>query len=87
MAVKLRLARMGAKKRPFYRVVAADERACRDGKFLETLGHYDPTARPKVISIDRQRLDYWVGVGAQLSDTVRRLLRGSDGQPADASAK
>src|SRR5690606_32593958 len=73
--VKIRLARAGAKKRPFYRVVAIDERKRRDGRPLEFLGTYDPIAKPKAIQIDTEKVDAWVRKGAQVSDTVAALLR------------
>ncbi len=73
MAVSIRLARQGAKKKPFYRVVAADKRAPRDGRFIEQLGYYDP--RAKVIKIDLDRYDHWVKVGGQPSQTVAHLVR------------
>lgn len=72
--VRLRLTRMGAKKRPFYRVIAADARAPRDGRFIEQLGYYDPMTDPFTLKLDLERVDYWVGVGAQPSDTVARLI-------------
>ena len=75
MSVKIRLARTGAKKRPFYRIVAADGRAPRDGRFLERLGTYDPTKNPSEVVLDHARIDYWVGVGAQPTETVARLLK------------
>lgn len=75
MAVKIRLARTGAKKRPFYRIVAADARSPRDGRFLEKLGTYDPTKNPSEVHLNRARVDYWLGVGAQPTDTVKRLLK------------
>ena len=74
MAVCLRLTRMGAKKKPFYRIVAADSRHPRDGRFIEKLGHYDPMTEPPVIKVDLERVDYWIGVGAQPSDTVSQLV-------------
>lgn len=75
MAVKIRLARSGAKKRPFYRIVAADARAPRDGRFLEKLGTYNPLTEEGTLEIKRDRIDYWLGVGAQPTATVKRLLR------------
>ena len=72
--VRLRLTRMGAKKRPFYRVVAADSRSPRDGRFIERLGHYDPTKDPFDLKLNLERVDYWISKGAQPSDTVRRLI-------------
>ena len=73
--VKLRLARFGAKKRPFYRIVATDERARRDGRFLEIVGFYDPLHNPAVIQLKSERVAYWASVGAQMSDTVRSLVK------------
>ncbi|MDR1192803.1 MAG: 30S ribosomal protein S16 [Peptococcaceae bacterium] len=74
MATKIRLRRMGAKKAPFYRVVVADSRFPRDGRFIEEIGYYDPTKNPIVFKIDAERAKYWVETGAQPSDTVRALL-------------
>ncbi|HCP14736.1 MAG TPA: 30S ribosomal protein S16, partial [Peptococcaceae bacterium] len=74
MATKIRLRRMGAKKAPFYRVVVADSRSPRDGRCIEELGYYDPTKDPVVIKIDEERAKYWVGTGAQPSETVKALL-------------
>ena len=75
MAVKIRLARAGAKKHPFYRIVAADARSPRDGRFLEKLGTYDPNSDPSTVHLDHARVQYWLGVGATPTDTVARLLR------------
>lgn len=75
MSVKLRLSRAGARKRPFYRIVAADARSPRDGRFLEKLETYDPLAEQGSIALKRDRVDYWLGVGAQPTTTVQRLLR------------
>ncbi|MFT4040893.1 MAG: 30S ribosomal protein S16 [Thermomicrobiales bacterium] len=72
--VKLRLRRMGAKKRPSYRIVAADSRSPRDGDFIETLGYYDPLTEPATIKVDAERARHWLSVGAQPTDTVRSLL-------------
>ncbi|MDH4139970.1 MAG: 30S ribosomal protein S16 [Coriobacteriia bacterium] len=74
MAVKIRLARTGAKKTPFYRIVAADSRAPRDGRFIEVLGRYNPRANPSFIELDVEKTEAWVAKGAQMSDTVARLL-------------
>ncbi len=77
MAVKLRLARAGAKKRPFYRIVVADSRAPRDGRFLDRVGYYDPrrpNSEPPVIHIDFDKLNRWLDKGAQPTDTVRSLI-------------
>lgn len=72
--VKLRLTRIGKKHSPFYRVVAVDSKKSRDGKFLEVLGHYDPTKEPKVVNINSERAKYWLSVGAIPTETVRYLL-------------
>ena len=74
MAVKLRLARHGAKKHPYYRLVAANAEARRDGRFLEHVGSYDPTLSPAGIRLKRDRIAYWLGVGAQPTPTVKRIL-------------
>ena len=73
--VKIRLRRAGRKKLPYYQIVAADARAPRDGKFLEVIGNYQPTAKPHAVSIDKERVAYWLGVGAQPTTTVRSLIR------------
>lgn len=75
MAVKIRLRRMGAKKRPFYRLVVADSRAARDGRFIETLGYYNPCVEPSELKIDDDRAAYWLKCGAQPSDTAEALLK------------
>ncbi len=72
--VKIRMMRMGSKKRPFYRVMAIDERKQRDGRPLEFLGTYDPRIDPPAVKLDLEGIDGWVGKGAQLSDTVRSLV-------------
>ena len=72
--VKIRLRRTGAKKQPHYRVVVTDSKAPRDGRFIETIGHYNPRTEPATIEIDAERALYWLSVGAQPSDAVRRLL-------------
>ena len=74
MAVRIRLKRMGKKKQPTYRVVVADARAPRDGRFIEAIGRYDPRPAPSVIEIDNERARYWLGNGAQPSDRVQKLL-------------
>lgn len=73
--VKIRLRRMGAKKAPFYRVVVADSRFARDGRFIEEIGYYDPTKEPSVVSIDTDKAKQWLANGAQPTDTVRELLK------------
>ena len=75
MAVKLRLTRVGSKKNPIYRVVAADSRAPRDGKFIEIVGRYNPQTDPSTIELDEQKVRAWLGKGAQPTDSVRRLLK------------
>jgi small subunit ribosomal protein S16 len=74
MAVKIRLKRMGAHKAPFYRVVVADSRSPRDGRFIEEIGYYNPTTEPATIKIDAEKANQWVKNGAQPSDTVKRLM-------------
>ncbi len=74
MAVKLRLRRMGAKKRPFYRIVAADTRSPRDGRFIEEIGYYNPVETPAVVKIDEEKALSWLHNGAIPTDTVRDLL-------------
>jgi small subunit ribosomal protein S16 len=73
--LSIRLRRTGAAKRPYYRVVVADSRSTRDGRFVEVLGHYDPRRDPAVVKIDTERARYWLGKGARPSDTVRSLLK------------
>ena len=75
MAVKIRLRRIGAKKAPFYRVVVADSRYPRDGRFIEELGYYDPTKDPAIVSSDAEKAKKWIGNGAQPTDTVKALLK------------
>ncbi|QCX32251.1 30S ribosomal protein S16 [Caloramator sp. E03] len=75
MAVKIRLRRMGAKKAPFYRIVVADSRSPRDGKFIEEIGYYNPIAEPTEIKVDAEKAKKWLSNGAQPSDTVRNLLK------------
>ena len=77
MAVKIRLRRMGAKRPPSYRVVVADSRYPRDGRFIEEIGFYDPTQSPSVIRIDNEKAQQWLANGAQPTDTVRALLKKS----------
>lgn len=75
MSVKIRLARHGAKKRPFYRIVVADVESPRDGRFLETVGTYNPLPDPAEYSIKQDRVDYWLEKGAIPTDTVRSLIK------------
>jgi small subunit ribosomal protein S16 len=86
MAVRIRLNRMGAKKRPFYRLVVADSRAPRDGRFIEILGHYNPIVDPVELVVDTEKAQDWLNKGAQPSDTVKRLLK-QVGVIAEASGK
>ena len=86
MAVKIRLARAGAKKHPYYHLVATASTSPRDGKFLEAFGSYDPTAKPTKFEIDLARLDYWLKVGAQPSLTVSQLIK-SHKRAAGSAAK
>lgn len=79
--VKIRLARHGAKKRPFYRIVAADARAPRDGRFLERLGSYDPTQEPAAIVVKHDKLQRWLQQGAQPTRTVARLIKTAGSTP------
>lgn len=74
MAVRIRLTRMGAKKKPFYRIVASDSQAPRDGKFIEILGYYDPTKNPAVIEVKAEKVTYWLNQGAGMSESARSLL-------------
>ncbi len=75
MSVKIRLARHGAKKRPFYRIVAADIESPRDGRFIEKLGTYNPVLDPAQVVLDTERINYWIGQGAKPTDTVRSILK------------
>ena len=77
MAVRIRLKRMGQKKRPFYRLVVADSRAARDGRFIDTLGYYNPISEPVEINVDEDKALDWLQKGAQPSDTARALLKKS----------
>ena len=77
MAVKIRLRRMGAKKAPFYRVVVADSRYPRDGRFIEEIGYYDPMKNPKDIKIDNEKAQKWIANGARPTETVKALLKKS----------
>ena len=75
MAVNIRLRRMGAKKTPFYRVVVADSRSPRDGRFIEEIGYYNPTTEPSEIKIDAEKANKWIANGAQPTETVKVLLK------------
>ena len=78
MAVKIRLRRMGAKKAPFYRIVVADSRYPRDGRFIEELGYYDPTKEPSVVKVDAEKAKKWISNGAQPTDTVKALFKNNN---------
>ena len=85
--VSIRLARFGAKKKPTYRVVVMDSRKARDSNCIEVVGHYNPVTEPAQVELQHDRLEYWLGVGAQPSDTVKRLLKANPkptGEPAAA---
>ena len=84
MAVKLRLTRKGTKKKPFYRIVAADIQAPRDGKFLEAVGTYDPMQDPAVITLKQDRVQYWLEQGAQPSTTVKSILKKQSAESVSA---
>ena len=75
MAVKIRLTRMGKKKAPTYRVIVSDERAPRDGRFIDQIGFYDPTADPSIVKIDTEKAAQWIKNGAKPTDTVAKLLK------------
>lgn len=87
MAVKIRLTRAGAKKAPFYRVVAADSRAPRDGRFIEILGRYNPRTDPSTIEIDVEKIEAWIAKGAQPSETVGKLLAIAKNPDAEVPTK
>jgi small subunit ribosomal protein S16 len=89
MAVKIRLKRMGAKKNPFFRIVVADARAPRDGRFIESIGFYDSTVQPAVVKIDEEKALSWMSKGAQPTDTVKSLFSkdGIIAKYAEAKAK
>jgi small subunit ribosomal protein S16 len=82
----IRMRRVGAKKRPFFRVVVTEQRTARDGAFVEILGHYYPRTRPAKVEIDRERVNYWIGKGARPSDTVRTLIARHLSAPAAVPA-
>jgi len=81
--LSIRLTRMGAKKKPFYRIVVTEKRSKRDGRFVESVGYYDPCRNPADVKIDHQRVNYWIERGAQPSDTVRSLIN-RKGEPSSA---
>ncbi|MEE8585915.1 MAG: 30S ribosomal protein S16, partial [Acidobacteriota bacterium] len=85
--LRIRLSRHGAKKDPHYRVVVAEKRSPRDGRFVEIVGHYHPTMKPAQLELKLDRIDYWVGHGAQLSGTVKSLVKRAQTQPEEAPAE
>ena len=87
MAVRIRLTRVGATKRPAYRVIAIDKRRSRDGRALEILGYYDPLTEPATLHLEREKIQAWIGKGAQPSDTVQKLLRQAEAKPAAEEPK
>jgi small subunit ribosomal protein S16 len=89
--VRIRLRRMGAKKKPFYRIIVASKQSPRDGRFIESIGTYDPNTQPETVSLLNERAAYWLGVGAQPSEGVIRLLKranlvDANGQPVPQMA-
>src|SRR4051794_33724191 len=89
MPVRIRLTRVGSKKNPIWRVVVADQRSPRDGRFIETIGHYNAQTNPSTIVLDRERVDHWLARGAQPTDTVRSLIKaeGRATPPASEAAE
>lgn len=83
--IKLRLRRMGAKKRPHYRIVATEHSSPRDGRIIESIGHYHPISDPPVIKVDLERARHWISVGAQPSDTVAGLIRKAEAAETEAA--
>ncbi len=83
----IRLTRMGAKKKPFYRIIVTEKRSKRDGRFIESVGYYDPCRNPADVKLDRERLNYWIERGAQPTETVRSIIkRNSKPSSVEASA-
>ena len=87
MAVKIRLARHGSKKRPYYRVVVADSRSPRDGRFIEEVGRYNPLTSPKTMSLDTEKIAEWQAKGAQLTDAVAALMKAAEEEKAQTEVK
>lgn len=87
MATKIRLKRMGAKKHPFYRIVVADSRSPRDGRFIEEIGYYDPSTQPATVKIEEEKALKWLADGAKASDTVRSLFKQAGITAKHAAAK
>jgi small subunit ribosomal protein S16 len=86
MAVRVRLTRVGSKKNPIWRVVVADRRSPRDGRFIEAIGHYNPQTKPSTIVLDHERLDHWLALGAEPTNTVKKLMRAKDNPQVAAAA-
>lgn len=86
MAVRIRLTRVGATKRPAYRVIAIDKRRSRDGRALEILGYYDPLTEPATVHLEREKIQAWIGKGAQPSETVQKLMKLAESIPTGADA-
>jgi len=86
MAVRVRLTRVGNRKNAIWRVVVADQRSPRDGRFIEMIGHYNPQTEPSQIVINRERLDHWLHLGAEPSNTVRKLMRAQNSESGAATA-
>lgn len=84
--LSIRLSRRGAKKKPFYRIVVTEKRSKRDGRFVESVGYYDPCREPADVKIDRERVSYWIERGAQPSDTVRSLIKRKAEAPSDVTS-
>ena len=87
MSVRVRLTRVGSKKNPIWRIVVADQRSPRDGRFIEMIGHYNPQTDPSEIVIDDERLQHWLARGAQPTGTVRKLIRAKSAPAATAPAE
>ena len=85
MAITIRLTRMGAKKKPFYRLVVADSRFPRDGRYLEVVGTYDPNPNPPAVRLQKEKIDYWLKKGANPSATVKNLLKGAKNPAVEAT--
>ncbi|MBN1566980.1 MAG: 30S ribosomal protein S16 [Acidobacteria bacterium] len=85
MLLRIRLTRMGAKKKPFYRVVVTEQRQTRDGSFVEIIGHYNPTTNPPLVELKMDRVRHWLACGAQPSDTVNSLLKKAAPPPSVAA--
>ena len=85
MSVRVRLTRVGSKKNPIWRVVVADQRSPRDGRIIESIGHYNPRTEPSTIVIDKERLEHWLSRGAQPTNTVRKLMRARSEAPVAAA--